>query len=145
MDKDTIKDIYSDFEVSSDISQTSASTNEDKKEVDKNTHQKWRKKKNRKQQSWKTSDKAEPPITSIDDNFYSEGMMGPGKPNAINSNIFHVDEEVRPFAEDPSLQYIIQCHIQVEQEEKMNSDYNYEKSEFPSLLSGDSLKKINRK
>lgn len=59
--------------------------------------------------------------------------------------IFSVDdEEARPFAEDPSLQLLIEYQIQVEREAKALNNYQYDKSEFPSLVSADDLKKINR-
>ena len=56
-----------------------------------------------------------------------------------------MDDEIRPFAEDPSLQLLIQYQIQAEQEAKLLSDYQYDLAQFPSLVNADKLKDINRK
>lgn len=63
----------------------------------------------------------------------------------VFKNFDTVDDEVRPFAEDPSLQLLIQYQIQAEQEAKALSDYQYDQKQFPSLISTDKLKEINRK
>jgi hypothetical protein len=52
---------------------------------------------------------------------------------------------VRPFAEDPSLQLLIQYQIQDELEKKALADFQYKTSEFPSLVATNELKEINRK
>jgi hypothetical protein len=56
-----------------------------------------------------------------------------------------VDDEARPFAEDPSLQLMIQYQIEAEVRAKALSDYQFDRTEFPSLVNNTDLKDINRK
>ena len=56
-----------------------------------------------------------------------------------------VAEEAVDFANDASLQFLINQQILAEQEQKLLSEYQYDQSEFPSLVRGDALKQINRK
>lgn len=55
------------------------------------------------------------------------------------------DEEVRPFMEDPTLQLLIQYQIQTEQAKLAESDYHFDRKDFPSLVNTNDLKAINRK
>jgi len=71
--------------------------------------------------------------TKQEELFFAENMQGA------------VEDEVRLFAEDPSLQLLIQYQIQAEQEEKAKSEYQFDKQDFPSLIPESKMKEINRK
>mmetsp|Transcript_32806 Transcript_32806/g.37542 ORF Transcript_32806/g.37542 Transcript_32806/m.37542 type:complete len:130 (+) Transcript_32806:847-1236(+) len=79
------------------------------------------------------------------ENEFSDGTTRDDSGYYEDSPTFIIDdEEARPFAEDPSLQLLIEYQIQVEREAKALNNYQYDKSEFPSLVSADDLKTINR-
>jgi hypothetical protein len=47
--------------------------------------------------------------------------------------------------EDPTLQLLIQYQIQTEQAKLAESDYHFDRKDFPSLVNTNDLKAINRK
>ena len=81
--------------------------------------------------------------------FYSDEQFQSRKTvssnNSYNDFIFDiVDDEVRPFAEDPSLQLLIQYQILEDQRQKALAEYQYDEKEFPSLVKDEKMREILR-
>lgn len=140
LDDETLKVIYDTSDSSLNTSQTSASTVEDTKQETIIITTK--KNKGRRNKKKKTPEKKIPPDVPFDNEkpYNENNSMTPFYTlNPI------VAEEAVDFANDASLQYLINEQILADLEARKYSDYQYDKNEFPSLVKGDSLKQINRK
>lgn len=137
LDSETLKMIYDTSDSSLNTSATSSSSVEETKQDFPIIETK--KSKGRRNRKKKTPEKKPIELPVNNEKPFDES----------NSTVFFnnsiVSGEAIDFANDPSLQYLINQQIIAEQEEKLLHEYQYDQSEFPSLVKGDALKQINRK
>uniref|UniRef100_A0A7S3KRQ1 Uncharacterized protein n=1 Tax=Euplotes crassus TaxID=5936 RepID=A0A7S3KRQ1_EUPCR len=128
LDEETLKMIYETSDSSPTASQASTNPSEDSKQDFPIIATK--KNKGRRNRKKKTPEKLPPEMPVNNDKPFDET---------------NIAEEAVDFANDASLQFLINQQILAEQEQKMLSEYQYNQSEFPSLVAGDDLKQIKRK
>ena len=147
LDEETIKAIYNGSDSSPNLSDAETAEESSSNQSFISTPSKKNKRKRRNQKNKKkTPDKPhhvyqEPPPNS--DFAFDKGVIGDkGMGILINSLD---DGEARSYAEDPSLQYLIEYQIRSQQEEKLQTGYMFENDDFPSLVKNSTLDEIKRK